>query len=103
MAEGAGGHGALICLLVASPKKQAKSAGNDFVSPRSLMKSKWTCFLVGAKRAYTLWLILVGNESILLHVSECCQAVSHYPHPLGILLLGVQMNLLKEWCNHSSM
>ena len=47
MAEGAGGHGALIHSSVVSPKKSAKSAGNSTVSPRSSVRSKQTCLLAG--------------------------------------------------------
>ena len=47
VAMDAGGHGVSFCSSVVSPKKWAKSVGNCSVLPRSLVRSKWTCFLLG--------------------------------------------------------
>ena len=65
----------IMMLLSPFPKKWAKPAGNNGVSPRSSVRLKGTCFLVGPWDEH-LWLILVRNGDVLWHVWEHCQSIS---------------------------
>ena len=87
---------------MASPKNLTRSVGNSSVSPRSLVRSKWTSFCVGP------W----GKCSVADpswewgHPAECIKALSGHILLTHFLLdfccWGWRWNLLKEQCNCSS-
>ena len=110
MAEGEGGCGALIYSSVAYPKKLAKSAGNGIVSPRSWVRSNWTCFHAGPWGKHSV--ADLGGE--WGHPAACVGVKSGHILLTSLLLdsccWGWRWSILKKqcscssaWCEHSGL